>query len=69
MLLGASLFMALISGLNDVAITEIMYNPDGPTLGPDSLFEWVELCNLTAEPVQLQGMVLSDRGNGVVLDE
>ncbi len=69
MLIGVSLFMALVSGLNDAAITEIMYNPDGPTLGPDSLYEWVELCNLTAEPLQLQGMVFSDRGNGLVLDE
>jgi len=38
MLLGASLLMALVSGLNDVVITEIMFNPDGPTLGPDSLY-------------------------------
>ena len=69
MFLGATLCMTLVSGLNDAAITEIMYNTDGPSLGPDSLYEWVEICNLTAEPLQLQGMVLSDRGNGLVLDE
>lgn len=69
MLFGATLCMALVSGLNDAAITEIMYNTDGPTLGPDSLYEWVEICNLTSAPLQLQGMVLSDRGNGLVLEE
>ena len=64
----AFLAVSLLGALNDVVITEIMYNPDGPTLGADSLYEWVELCNLTDAPVQLSGMILSDRGNGLVLD-
>ena len=64
-----SIFLLALSGAQgDVVITELMYNPDGPTLGPDSLYEWVEICNLTAAPVQLGGMILSDRGNGLVLN-
>lgn len=51
----------------EIVITEIMYNPDGPTLGDDDLFEWVELCNLGAEPIQLDGMMLSDGGNQLFL--
>ena len=51
----------------DIVITEIMYNPDGPTLGEDDLFEWVELCNRGAEPIQLEGMMLSDGGNQLFL--
>ena len=47
----------------EIVITEIMYNPDGPTLGEDDLFEWVELCNRGTEPIQLEGMMLSDGGN------
>ncbi len=52
----------------EIVITEIMYNPDGPTLGDDDLFEWVELCNLGAEPIQLEGMMLSDGGNQLFLE-
>lgn len=64
----AVLLLAVSGAHGDVVITEMMYNPDGPTLGPDSLYEWVEICNLTDGPVQLGGMILSDRGNGLVLD-
>ena len=52
----------------DIVLSEIMYNPDGPTLGADDSFEWVELCNLSPEPVQLEGMMLSDGGNQLFLD-
>ncbi len=52
----------------EIVITEIMYNPDGPTLGEDDLFEWIELCNLSAEPIQLEGMMLSDGGNQLFLE-
>ena len=68
MISGLLISLAVLSATNDVVITEIMYNTDGPTLGPDSLYEWIELCNLTSAPIQLAGMIVSDRGNGLVLD-
>ena len=52
----------------EIVITEIMYNPDGPTLGEDDLFEWVELCNLGIEPIQLDGMMLNDGSNQLFLE-
>ncbi len=63
--LAVSLFLV---APGDIVITEIMYNPDGPTLGSDDLFEWVELCNLGIEPLQMEGMMLSDGGNQLFLD-
>ncbi|MCK4506717.1 MAG: lamin tail domain-containing protein [Candidatus Aegiribacteria sp.] len=51
----------------EIVITEIMYNPDGPTLGEDDLFEWVELCNRGTEPIQLDGMMLNDGSNQLFL--
>lgn len=65
LLLVASLFLV---SQGDIVITEIMYNPDGPTLGSDDLFEWVELCNIGLDPIQLDGMMLSDGGNQLFLE-
>jgi hypothetical protein len=64
----AFLMSAVLMTAGDVAITEIMYNPDGQTLGDDDYFEWVELTNLLDEPVQLVGMMLSDGNNQLFLD-
>ena len=52
----------------DIVISEIMYNPDGPTLGADEQYEWIELCNIGAVPLQLDGMMLSDGGNQLFLE-
>lgn len=68
MLLITMVLSIIMVAPGDIVITEIMYNPDGPTLGDDDLFEWVELCNLGAEPIQLEGMMLSDGGNQLFLD-
>ncbi len=45
-----------------VAITELLNNPDGTDKGR----EWVELFNLTARPVALAGWVLGDEGTDAV---
>ncbi|MCD4774425.1 MAG: lamin tail domain-containing protein [Candidatus Aegiribacteria sp.] len=59
-----SIFISLvIAAPGDIVISEIMYNPDGPTLGPDDRYEWIELCNVGVIPLQLDGMMLSDGGN------
>jgi hypothetical protein len=60
-------FVMISSG--DIVISEIMYNPDGPTLGADEQYEWVELCNTGVLPVQLEGMMMSDGGNQLFLEE
>lgn len=52
----------------DLVISEIMYNPDGPTLGIDDQYEWIELCNVGTVPLQLDGMMLSDGGNQLFLE-
>ena len=52
----------------DLVISEIMYNPDGPTLGIDDRYEWIELCNIGSAPLQLDGMMLSDGGNQLFLE-
>ncbi len=52
----------------DIVISEIMYNPDGPTLGNDDSFEWVELCNIGSTSLNLGGMMLSDGSNQLFLD-
>lgn len=68
MLLITMVLSIIMVAPGDIVITEIMYNPDGPTLGDDDLFEWVELCNLSIEPIQLEGMMLNDGGNQLFLD-
>ncbi len=52
----------------DLVISEIMYNPDGPTLGDDDQYEWIELCNVGAVPLQLDGMMISDGGNQLFIE-
>ncbi len=65
-----SLFISLtLVAPGDIVISEIMYNPDGPTLGPDDQFEWIEVCNIGADPLQLEGMMISDGGNQLFLRE
>lgn len=62
------LMSATLLTAGDVVISEIMYNPDGQTLGEDDYCEWVELCNLSGETVRLVGMMLSDGNNQLFLD-
>lgn len=52
----------------DVVLSELMYNADGATLGDDDDMEWIELCNLSGETQNLQGMMLSDGNNQLFLD-
>ena len=52
----------------DVVLSELMYNADGATLGDDDDMEWIELCNLSDETQNLQGMMLSDGNNQLFLD-
>ena len=68
MLIALILMTAAATAPGDVVISEIMYNPDGQTLGEDDLYEWIELCNLLPDTVQLAGMMLSDGGNQLFLD-
>jgi len=63
------LVSATLLASGDVVLSEIMYNPDGQTLGDDESYEWIELCNVSASPVQLVGMMLSDGNNQLFLDE
>lgn len=63
------MFSVVLIAPGDIVLSEIMYNPDGPTLGEDEFFEWVELCNLSEIPVELYGMMLSDGGNQIFLDD
>ena len=48
-----------------VRITELLPDPLEP--GPDAEFEWVELTNLGAEPVSLEGLQLRDNAGAVAL--
>ncbi len=62
----------LISGLvalgpGDLVVSEIMYNPDGATLGDDNNMEWVELYNASGETLSLGGLMLSDGNNQLFL--
>ncbi len=50
-----------------VVLSEIMYNPDGKTLGLDEHMEWIELYNASEEGVNLAGMMLSDGNNQMYL--
>ncbi|MBN2609852.1 MAG: lamin tail domain-containing protein [Candidatus Fermentibacteraceae bacterium] len=68
MLLFSIVFSLVLAAPCDIVISEIMYNPDGPTLGDDDSFEWVEFCNIGAGPVEMYGMMLSDGGNQLFLD-
>ncbi len=51
----------------DIVLNEIMYNPDGSTLGLDEHLEWFEIYNASAEAINLAGMMLSDGNNQVFL--
>ncbi|MCK4806953.1 MAG: lamin tail domain-containing protein [Candidatus Aegiribacteria sp.] len=68
MLLFSVLISLMLVAPGDIVISEIMYNPDGPTLGIDDRYEWIELCNIGAVPLQLDGMMLSDGGNQLFLE-
>lgn len=50
-----------------VILNEVMYNPDGSTLGLDEHLEWYELYNNSSEGINLAGMMLSDGNNQVFL--
>lgn len=59
---------ALVSQLpGDIVINEVMYNPDGSTLGLDEHLEWVEIYNASPEAINLAGMMISDGNNQVFL--
>ncbi|OPL20099.1 MAG: hypothetical protein AVO35_01195 [Candidatus Aegiribacteria sp. MLS_C] len=58
-----SILSLVLVAPGDLVISEIMYNPDGPTLGDDDCFEWVELCNAGPSTLELEGMMLSDGNN------
>ena len=49
----------------DIVINEVMYNPDGSTLGLDEHLEWIEIYNASDEAVNLAGMMISDGNNQV----
>ena len=68
MLIYSILVSLLLVAPGDIVISEIMYNPDGPTLGADDQYEWIELYNIGAEPIQLEGMMISDGGNQLFLE-
>ncbi|PIE51743.1 hypothetical protein CSA37_07000 [Candidatus Fermentibacteria bacterium] len=63
--LAAAMLMANMPGA--VVLSEVMYNPDGKTLGLDEHMEWIELYNSSAEAVNLAGMMLSDGNNQLYL--
>jgi hypothetical protein len=50
-----------------IVLSEIMYNPDGNTLGLDEHLEWIEICSPATEAVNLSGFMLSDGNNQVYL--
>lgn len=50
-----------------VVLNEVMYNPDGSTLGLDEHLEWIEIYNASSEGVNLAGMMLSDGNNQAFL--
>lgn len=50
-----------------VVLNEVMYNPDGQTLGLDEHMEWIELYNASEEGVNLAGMMLTDGNNQLYL--
>lgn len=50
-----------------VVLSEIMYNPDGQTLGLDEHLEWIELYNASDEGMNLAGMMLTDGNNQIYL--
>ena len=56
-------------GPGDLVVSEIMYNPDGATLGDDNDMEWVELYNAGGETLSLGGLMLSDGNNQIFLQE
>ncbi len=57
--------LMLVAAPYDVVISEIMYNPDGTSMGPDELMEWVELYYSGEETLNLRGMSFSDGKNTV----
>jgi hypothetical protein len=56
-------------GPGDLVVSEVMYNPDGATLGDDDDMEWVELYNASGETLSLGGLMLSDGNNQLFLHE
>ena len=63
----AALMLALFPG--DLLISEIMYNPDGTSMGPDELLEWIELYNSGDETMNLRGIVIMDESNSLELGD
>ena len=50
-----------------IVLSEIMYNPDGQTLGLDEHMEWFELYNASDEGLNLAGMMITDGNNQIYL--
>lgn len=61
------LVMVISQSPESVVLNEVMYNPDGNTLGLDEHLEWVEIYNSGAEGVNLAGMMISDGNNQLYL--
>jgi len=55
-----SVLVAIVQLQGTVHLNEIMYNPDGQTLGLDEHVEWIELYNYSPEAVNLAGMMITD---------
>src|SRR5688572_29547402 len=58
----ASLLLMPDRARSQIVITEVMYEPGGV----DSLWEWVEIVNTTAAPVNLNGWVFDDDDDGTI---
>lgn len=66
------IFLLILSAIvsqapGTVILNEVMYNPDGVTLGLDDHLEWIEIFNSSTEAVNLSGMMISDGNNQVYL--
>lgn len=58
---------AAVLAPGDLVLSELMYDPDGATLGDDDDMEWIELYNASGETQSLHGMTLEDPNNMLIL--
>jgi len=69
MLITIAMVLLASSAQGTVVLNEIMYNPDGNTLGLDEQMEWVEICNASGTETNLAGMMLSDGNNQLYMGD
>lgn len=62
-----SFLVAFVPLQGTILLNEIMYNPDGQTLGLDEHMEWIELYNSSTEAVNLAGMMITDGNKQIYL--